>query len=59
MIGYGGSCAFAYLPCQLTYAYVCNQLDPLALTVDPRSTRVIQTIENILKRNMNKLIDKS
>jgi len=49
-IGYGGSCAFAYPPYQLTYAHVCNQLDPLALTIDPRSVRVIQAIENILKQ---------
>ncbi len=50
IIGYGGSCAFAYPPYQLTYAHVCNQLDPLALTIDRRSVRVIQAIENILKQ---------
>jgi len=47
-IGFGGSCAFAFPPYQLSYGYVCNQLDPATLTIDPRSVRVIQTIENIL-----------
>ncbi|CAF1292533.1 unnamed protein product [Rotaria sp. Silwood1] len=46
--GYGGSCAFAFPPHKLAYAYVCNQLDPVAFTIDPRSVRVIQAIENIL-----------
>ncbi len=50
MIGYGGSCAFAYPPSQLTYAHVCNQLDPLALTVDIRSVRVIDAIKTILQQ---------
>lgn len=45
---YGGACAFAYPSKQLTYAHVCNQLDPLALTVDCRTMRVIETIESIL-----------
>ncbi|UJR08147.1 hypothetical protein I4U23_012423 [Adineta vaga] len=47
--GYGGSCAFAYPSCQLTYAYVCNQLDPLSLTVDYRTTRILHVIEEILQ----------
>ncbi|CAF3319233.1 unnamed protein product [Rotaria sp. Silwood1] len=47
--GYGGSCAFAYPSQQLTYAHVCNHLDPYAFTVDHRSIRIIQAIENILK----------
>ncbi|CAF1319330.1 unnamed protein product [Adineta steineri] len=46
--GYGGSCAFAFPPHQLTYAYACNHLDPGALTIDPRNARVIQAIEKIL-----------
>jgi hypothetical protein len=52
-IGYGGSCAFAFPPYQLAYGYVCNQLNPIAITIDPRSIRVIQAIENILN-NQNK-----
>jgi hypothetical protein len=48
-IGYGGSCAFAYPPYQLTYAHVCNQLDALVLNIDPRSRRIIKAIENIIK----------
>ncbi len=51
MIGYGGSCAFAYPPYQLSYAHVCNQLDPVAVTIDPRSIRTIQAIENILQQH--------
>ncbi|CAF4466336.1 unnamed protein product [Rotaria sp. Silwood2] len=47
--GYGGSCAFAYPSQQLTYAHVCNHLDPYAFTIDHRSIRIIQAIENILK----------
>jgi hypothetical protein len=47
-IGFGGSCAFAFPPYQLSYGYVCNHLDPAALTVDPRSVRIIQAIEYIL-----------
>ncbi len=49
LLGYGGCCAFAYPPYQLTYAHICNQLDPLALTIDPRSIRIIKSIENVLK----------
>ncbi len=47
-IGFGGSCAFAFPPHQLAYGYVCNQLDPATVTIDLRSVRVIQAIENIL-----------
>jgi hypothetical protein len=55
-IGFGGSCAFAFPPRQLAYAYVCNQLDPTALTIDLRSVRVIQAIDQILESfgNQNK-----
>ena len=49
ILGYGGSCAFAFPPQQLAYAYVCNYLDPAALTIDPRTIRIVQTIENILR----------
>ncbi|CAF1270939.1 unnamed protein product [Adineta steineri] len=47
--GYGGSCAFAYPSQQLTYAYICNQLDPLSFTIDIRTKHIIQAIENIFK----------
>ena len=53
MLGYGGSCAFAYPQYQLTYAHVCNQLDPLALTIDSRSIRVIEVMENIIQQLNN------
>ncbi|CAF4498108.1 unnamed protein product, partial [Rotaria sp. Silwood2] len=49
LLRYGGSCAFAYPSQQLTYAHVCNHLDPYAFTIDHRSIRIIQAIENILK----------
>lgn len=53
IIGFGGSCAFAFPPSQLAYAYVCNQLDPATIAIDERTIRVIQTVENILN-NLNK-----
>ena len=49
LLGYGGSCAFAFPPRQLAYAYVCNYLDPAALTIDPRTLRMVQTIQNLLR----------
>ncbi len=51
-MGYSGSCAFAFPKYQLAYGYVCNHLDPAALTVDPRTVRVIEAIEKILT-NLN------
>ena len=48
-IGMGGSIAFASPSHQLTFAHVVNQLDASALAVDPRSTRLFQPIEDILK----------
>jgi hypothetical protein len=47
-VGIGGSCALAYPPQQLAFAYVCNQLEFGAPTLDPRSVRLIQAIEIIL-----------
>ncbi len=44
----GGSCALGYPPQQLTFAHVCNQLDFSVPTLDPRSVRLLQAIENIL-----------
>jgi hypothetical protein len=52
-IGFGGSCAFAFPPQQLAYGYVCNQLDPATITIDQRSIRIIETIENILRSQNN------
>jgi hypothetical protein len=49
----GGSCALAYVPQQLTFAHVCNQLDFTVTTLDPRSVRVFQAIENILNYEDN------
>jgi hypothetical protein len=49
----GGSCALAYIPQQLAYAHVCNQLDFSTPTLDPRSVRLLQTIENILNHQDN------
>jgi hypothetical protein len=45
----GGSCALGYLPEQLSFAHVCNQLDLSVPTLDPRSVRLLQAIEKILK----------
>ena len=52
LTGYGGSCAFAFPPWQLAYAHVCNQMDPTALTIDPRSLRLIQAIELVHKQHI-------
>ncbi len=46
----GGSCALGYPPEQLTFAHVCNQLDFGCPTLDPRSVRLLQAIENILNQ---------
>jgi hypothetical protein len=46
----GGSCALAYPPQQLAFAHVCNQLDFGEPTLDPRSVRLLQAIENIVNR---------
>lgn len=47
-LGYGGSCVFAYPPYQLTFAFVCNYLDPTAFVTDRRVARFLETIEKIL-----------
>lgn len=47
-IGFGGSCGLAYPKYEIAYAYVCNLLNPMSSTIDRRTIRVIQTIEQIL-----------
>ena len=49
----GGSCALGYLPQRLSFAYGCNQLDFGTPTLDPRSVRLLQAIENILHHQDN------
>jgi hypothetical protein len=49
----GGSCALAYLPYQLAYAFVCNHIDIGVLIVNPRSTRLLEAIQDVIQhKNM-------
>ncbi|CAF1433885.1 unnamed protein product [Adineta ricciae] len=49
--GMGGSCALAYPPYQLSFAHVCNHLDFSVPTLDPRTVRLIQAIETLLRHH--------
>lgn len=49
-LGMGGSCALAYPAQQVTFAHVCNQLDFGTMTLDPRSVRLLQAVQEILDR---------
>ncbi|CAF3622653.1 unnamed protein product [Rotaria sp. Silwood1] len=46
--GFGGSCALAYPPDQLSYAHVCNQLDTSGFIIDQRSIRLLKAIQYVL-----------
>lgn len=52
-VGFGGSCGFAYPQKQIAYAYVCNFLNPMSSTIDLRTARIVQTIEQIIGKHFS------
>lgn len=49
----GGSCALGYPQQQLAFAHVCNLLDYTPSVLDPRTVRLLEVIEEILKTQDN------
>lgn len=47
-IGMGDSCALAYPPEQLAYAFVCNHINSNISIVDERNIRLIEAVQGVI-----------
>ena len=49
----GGSCALGYPAEHLSFAHVCNHLNVATLGLDPRTARLMEAVQNVLRAKSN------